>query len=568
MDKKITIQDLEANYVHTLINSMKENTIPQNWILSERLSKMVNSEAKKKRRFIYNELQDFLRTPTSDICAIYGLRRTGKTVLMKQAISDLLAEGVCISSISYITFAKNTDYTDDRLLMEIDKLINLGVKYFFIDEISFVKMDLEDNCLNKLSDEYGSQGIKIVIAGTFSYALKLLSDDVLFDRIFRIDTTYFSYKEASEVFGLSMDKFIEYGGIIIGDNESKITPREYMKTAIVDNVVNSILKSNKLYDIGYLDKEIDAMINDADKKRISQRLSATIHRVIDQYMKTLIYNNITRTPYKFSDVGNLADIIRQRSQREHIQDGLLSEINIDKKAYYGILEKNLGDIKDTRMNAEIFKAFIDILKQLGVIEDIYLQGTTVSCFITNYIRYGLCDEIITQIAEDIKKETQDRFSSDLAVDVLKGHMQEAIIYLDLKHSNNYDFDMYRNADGTEVDLVIKDNSKKEMDVYEIKHSTEFVEEQAKNLVNSDFILEMERELGYKVRTLNVIYNGIECDKEIDAIELFQKIAENSRMLNKREKQLKYEQYAKREKVLNKGKQIVHYINVEQFLKTL
>lgn len=132
-----------------------------------------------------------------------------------------------------------------------------------------MNIDVENNMLNLLADEFASQGIKIVITGTFSYAIKLLKNDILFDRVETIDTTYLSFREAHDIFGMSIEKFITYGGIIVDETKNKITPEEYMKTAVRDNIVNSLMKSNRLYDMGYLYKPLQKSIGeDKDIRKI------------------------------------------------------------------------------------------------------------------------------------------------------------------------------------------------------------------------------------------------------------------------------------------------------------
>lgn len=46
-----------------------------------------------KKRDCYEQLTNFMKLPTrGKICALYGLRRTGKTVMMEQCIAELPEE--------------------------------------------------------------------------------------------------------------------------------------------------------------------------------------------------------------------------------------------------------------------------------------------------------------------------------------------------------------------------------------------------------------------------------------------------------------------------------------------
>ena len=308
MNINYNIEDYEANYMNRKINR-------EPWYSGNELVRSLESlnEKQYNKRYIFTDLMDFLCKPSHDICALYGLRRTGKSVLMRQAMRELIEKNVAKpNEIAYITFGRNTDSTDVEIIQDIREKKDV-IKYFFIDEISYIKMHLENNLLNLLSDEFATKGIKIVIAGTFSFALKLLSNDVLFDRMQKIDTTYFSFKEAYEVFGYSIEHFTQYGGIIMNPDNKKISPKEYMKTAITDNIVNSLIRSDKLYEIGYLDKKVDRAIG--DEKALKLRLTTLIKRVVDNYMKLLIYKDIVKCNYRFSDIGNLAQLIREVRER-------------------------------------------------------------------------------------------------------------------------------------------------------------------------------------------------------------------------------------------------------------
>lgn len=544
MSNKYTYQDIDANYINNKI---------VNWITGNQLEHIANKEKTYSKRYVFNQLEKFLNSNSSTICAIYGLRRTGKSVLMRQVINSLINNGINASKIAYVTFNKDTVYTDKDLIHAI-RTLSKTVDYFFIDEISYVKFDIDNNSLNLLSDEFAIQGKKIVITGTFSYTIKLLSDDTLLDRIDRIDTTYMSFKEAHEIFGMNIEEFIMYGGVLARTN--RLTPEEYMKSAITNNIINSLIRSEKIYEIGYTNKEIDDIIE--DEKRLKLKLGILIRRVIDNYMKLLVYAKILKVNYKFSDIGNLADLIRQRSQRES-ENGEV--INIDKNKYNKIVKDKLGVIDNNDISKECFEQFIKIFKQIGIIEDLFLQHSYESCFITNYLRYGLCEEICKQIDSDVTIETDRKYSVQLALDNLKGSILECTIYLDLKHSNKYNFDKYRNNEtGYEVDLIIIDDEV--MHLYEIKYSEHSLDEHVRNIINKDFITELEQVYNKKVSSYNILYRGKTITKEVNTVEVFNTLAESSLRVNAKDKWIQLKNKATQ---FNWDSVQVNYINITEFL---
>ena len=192
-----------------------------------------------------------------------------------------------------------------------------------------------------------------------------------------------------------------------------------------------------------------------------------------------------------------------------------------------------------------------------------MQHAQESCFVTNYLRYGLCEEILSQIERDISIETNNRYDVSLASNNLKGSILETIIYLDLNYSNKYKFDKYRNkSNGYEVDLVIKDDENGTMDIYEIKYSSQPLITHAKNLVNNDFILELESELGYKISSYNVIYNGEDIVKTIKPQDVFEELKE---LAIKTDGKNKWSKLKQRASTFKWPQRSINYINATNFL---
>ena len=118
-------------------------------------------------------------------------------------------------------------------------------------------MDDFINTAATLSDIYSSLGMKIVLSGTDSLGFAFSSRDELFDRNIMIHTSYISFKEYSEVLGITeIDEYIEYGGTLKMENmdfsdsdydkeevafKDDESTRKYINTAISKNIANAIL---------------------------------------------------------------------------------------------------------------------------------------------------------------------------------------------------------------------------------------------------------------------------------------------------------------------------------------
>ncbi len=139
------------------------------------------------KRECFSQLERFIKSNSSGkVCLIYGLRRTGKTTLVLQAISQLsLQDTVYIKALSTDSMA--------MLNRDLKRLSDEGIKNVFIDEVTLIKDFIDSASL--LSDVYAMMGMKIVLSGTDSLGLLLSTDDELYDRSFTIHTTFIPFRE-------------------------------------------------------------------------------------------------------------------------------------------------------------------------------------------------------------------------------------------------------------------------------------------------------------------------------------------------------------------------------------
>ena len=128
--------------------AVKKSLSKFNVVKGKNLPKQIYQE----KRDCYSDLADYVTSTDlkyfGKICALYGLRRTGKTVMMYQCIANLDPE---IQEQSVYIFCKEPC---DMLELEyvMDDLYEQGFRYFFIDEITRVE-DLQAYG-NVLSDKF------------------------------------------------------------------------------------------------------------------------------------------------------------------------------------------------------------------------------------------------------------------------------------------------------------------------------------------------------------------------------------------------------------------------------
>ncbi len=85
-----------------------------------------------EKRDSFSQLQNYINGSGYDrVCLVYGLRRTGKTTMLRQALYEMSEEQ--FEKAAYIK-ARSID-TMATMNRDLKKLQDLGYKYIFIDEV-------------------------------------------------------------------------------------------------------------------------------------------------------------------------------------------------------------------------------------------------------------------------------------------------------------------------------------------------------------------------------------------------------------------------------------------------
>lgn len=192
---------------------------------------------------IYNELElsstwgerdfvpyvrDYMSRSNHKVLAIGGLRGTGKTVGLLQAVKELDA---CYVSAQIDEPETGADY--------VSFLKNCGKKYIVIDEYSWIKD-------RQLLDQYlytaVQDGKRIAITGTESITLDFLNYKDLLHRVDMVHCTLFSYDEYCRLNNMSpckqtCESYLKNGGTFREYAVKNFdTMQNYIKTAIIDNL--------------------------------------------------------------------------------------------------------------------------------------------------------------------------------------------------------------------------------------------------------------------------------------------------------------------------------------------
>lgn len=154
------------------------------------------------KRYIYQDIEKYMKT--KQILAIVGLRRVGKTSLMKQIIRET-AEKTNIENLFYFSFddliAQNPEVLEDVLEYYLKTIAKKGQKYVFLDEIQ--KVPYWQDILKRIYDR--EELIKFVVSGSASLQIKK-SKESLAGRLYDFHMPVLTFREFLDLSGLKIEK--------------------------------------------------------------------------------------------------------------------------------------------------------------------------------------------------------------------------------------------------------------------------------------------------------------------------------------------------------------------------
>lgn len=201
-----------------------------------------------------------------EILAVCGLKRTGKTTLLKQLLCNIEAY---TASCAFLEM-QDSD-TMKMLERRIEEEQAKGKTVIFINEITKVS-DFINNS-SSLADCFAKAGVRIIISGMDSLSIAFAEDYELYDRVRKVNTTYISFAEYHTLFpSEDINDYIRYGGLFYKNEAEKSTIGyenilSYLHDAVTMNIANS-LKNNA--DIDERDSAFKN-INETELKSITEK---------------------------------------------------------------------------------------------------------------------------------------------------------------------------------------------------------------------------------------------------------------------------------------------------------
>jgi len=234
----------------------------------------------KYQRKLFFEVVDYLKE--KQILSIVGLRRTGKTILLKQIIRHLMDNHVKPENIFFLSFdealvtSKMTlkDYLD-AYLENISKN-SKDKKYIFIDEIQYI--DKWQHILKRYYDREGN--IKFIVSGSSSIFLRKKTTESLAGRIYEFKLNPLSFEEFLEMSEVDRQMLNSYKKFAVKAGVKNISYSESECNAFINQYGKTL---NKLFISYLLYYQFPANVGQADKNKIKKYLTESIYKKTIEY---------------------------------------------------------------------------------------------------------------------------------------------------------------------------------------------------------------------------------------------------------------------------------------------
>ena len=462
-----------------------------------------------RKRECFRQLHDYIYGGQQDkVFILYGLRRTGKTTMIRQIFAEMSEAELAKVAFIQIT-ARDTlaDVNRDLKLLEAQ-----GFRYVFLDEVTLMEDFIEGAAL--FSDVFAACGMKTVLSGADSMGFLFAEDEQLYGRCILLHTTFIPYREFESVLGIhGIDEYIRYGGTMslggIHYNEtstfaSRESADEYVDTAIARNIQHSL----RCYQYeGHFRHLWDLY----DKNE----LTSAINRVVEDINHRFTLEVLSQD-WKSHDLGiSASNLRRDRENPTDILDCIdLAAVTDSLRKLLEIRNKAEQTVKLDDVHAAEIKEYLDLLDLTREIDVLHLPdvGTKSSrtAIAQPGLRYAQADALIRSLLLDEtfsalslaeRTAVQQRILTDI-----KGRMLKDIVLLETKLATPKKQVFVLQFPVGEFDMVVFDPNAGSCRIFEMKHSEEAAPQQYRHLIDAEKCAQTEHRYG-PITGRFVLYRG-------------------------------------------------------------
>ncbi len=498
--------------------------------VGEALKGFTESVRDYRKRECFEQLQDFVFGEAQDkVFILYGLRRTGKTTMIRQLLAEMTAEQLSQSAFIQITSRD----TLANVNCDLKALEAHGFRYIFLDEVTLMDDFIEGAAL--FSDVFATCGMKIVLSGTDSLGFLFTEDEQLYDRCIMLHTTFIPYREFESVLGIrGIDEYIRYGGTMslggVHYNKtstfaSKESADEYVDTAIARNIQHSL----RCY-------QYEGHFRNLRDLYEKNELTGVINRVVEDINHRFTLEVLTRD-WKSNDLGiSAGNLRRDRDNPTDILDRIdIVGVTDSLRKLLEIRNRSEQSVQLDDAHASEIKEYLDLLDLTRDVDVLHMPDVATRSSRTviaqpglryaqadALIRSLLLDETFSSLSLPERNAVQERILSEIM-----GRMMEDIVLLETKIANPQKQVFVLQFPIGEFDMVVFDPESASCRIYEIKHSEEAVPQQYRHLADTEKCALTEHRYG-QITEKVVLYRGK--DQIIDGIH-YQNVEEYLRQIS-------------------------------------
>lgn len=439
-----------------------------------------------ERRESFGRIMKYLRfRPEDRVLILYGLRRTGKTTMLRQAVLSMTDEER--SRAAYVKAKVGETLADVN--HDLKELKRRGFKFVLIDEVTLMEDFIDGAAL--FSDVYCGEGMKVVLSGTDSLGFWCSVREALYDRAYLIHTSFISYREHARLLKIEdIDEYLRYGGMLqagelafededaLADDASfrdDESTRRYIDTAICRNIQHSL----KCFEGGAHFRDLRGLWRAGE-------LTGAINRVIEDMNHEFVAEVLPRNLMKILD-------IRNRESR---------------------------NIAVTQVHADEIKEY---LRALDLIAPCTVRSAERGApdrertvFTQPGMRFAQAQALVHALLSDGKFSARSRAEQDLVAQTIlqdvAGRMLEDVVMYETqrrlkRNMRAVGMEAFKLEfpDG-EFDMVVWDREKETCRLYEIKHAQERNSHQTRHLTDVRKLGQVARLYG-RVEERTVLYRG-------------------------------------------------------------
>ena len=500
LQKQLPKKSVSAATAHTFATNIR---------IGEALRTFSASVRRCRKRECFRQLHDFVYgEPLDKVFILYGLRRTGKTTMIRQIFAEMSDAELSKAAFIQIT-AKDTLANVNRDLKTLEAQ---GFRYVFLDEVTLMEDFIEGAAL--FSDVFAACGMKIVLSGADSLGFLFTEDEQLYDRCILLHTTFIPYHDFESVLGIhGIDEYIRYGGTMslggVHYNEtstfaSKESADEYVDTAIARNIQHSL----RCY-------QYEGHFRHLRDLYERNELTSAINRVVEDINHRFTLEVLTQD-WKSHDLGiSASNLRRDRENPTDILDRVdLVAVTDSLRKLLEIRDKAEQTVALDDIHAAEIKEYLDLLDLTQDIDVRYLPDVSRKSSRTvitqpglryaqadALIRSLLLDETFSALSLPERTAVQERILTEI-----RGRMLEDIVLLETKLANPKKQVFVLQFSVGEFDMVVFDPVAGSCQSFEIKHSTEIAPQQYRHLIDEEKCAQTEHRYG-PITGKFVLYRG-------------------------------------------------------------